>query len=197
MEDEQFSGEESLQLIQSMIKRAQGKFAENGHLYLLWGWVVFICSLTQFSLERVFNVSLEYTWMVWLLTWVALIYQIAYIRQKRRKLVVRTYTQDILSYVWIVFGISTILMAIIMGTNKQYVLVNPMLLVSYGIPTFLSGIIIRFRPLILGAVICWILAVICSQIKTDLQLVLIALAVLLAWIIPGYQLRNKFKLSNA
>jgi len=110
---------------------------------------------------------------------------------------VRTYTQDIVSYVWIVFGISTILMAFILGTNKQPMLVNPVLLVSYGIPTFLSGIIIRFRPLIWGAVFCWVLAVICSQLKTDLQLVLIALAVLLAWIIPGYQLRNKFKQTNS
>jgi len=196
MEDEQFSGEESLRLIQSMINRAQDKFAENGHLYLLWGWVVFVCSLTQFGLQRIFHLSPENTWMVWLLTWVALIYQIAYIRQKRRKLEVRTYTQDIVSYVWIVFGISTILMAFILGTNKQPMLVNPVLLVSYGIPTFLSGIIIRFRPLIWGAVFCWVLAVICSQLKTDLQLVLIALAVLLAWIIPGYQLRNKFKQIN-
>jgi hypothetical protein len=197
MEDEQFSGEESLRLIQSMINRAQDKFAENGHLYLLWGWVVFVCSLTQFGLQRIFHLSPENTWMVWLLTWVALIYQIAYIRQKRRKLEVRTYTQDIVSYVWIVFGISTILMAFILGTNKQPMLVNPVLLVSYGIPTFLSGIIIRFRPLIWGAVFCWVLAVICSQLKTDLQLVLIALAVLLAWIIPGYQLRNKFKQTNS
>lgn len=197
MEDEQFSGEESLRLIQSMINRAQDKFAENGHLYLLWGWVVFVCSLTQFGLQRIFHLSPENTWMVWLLTWVALIYQIAYIRQKRRKLEVRTYTQDIVSYVWIVFGISTILMAFILGTNKQPMLVNPVLLVSYGIPTFLSGIILRFRPLIWGAVFCWVLAVICSQLKTDLQLVLIALAVLLAWIIPGYQLRNKFKQTNS
>ena len=197
MEDEQFSGEESLRLIQSMINRAQDKFAENGHLYLLWGWVVFVCSLTQFGLQRIFHLSPENTWMVWLLTWVALIYQIAYIRQKRRKLEVRTYTQDIVSYVWIVFGISTMLMAFILGTNNQPMLVNPVLLVSYGIPTFLSGIIIRFRPLIWGAVFCWVLAVICSQLKTDLQLVLIALAVLLAWIIPGYQLRNKFKQTNS
>jgi hypothetical protein len=197
MEDEKFSGEESLRLIQSMINRAQDKFAENGHLYLLWGWVVFICSLTQFGLQRIFNLGPDRTWYVWTTTWVALIYQVSYIRRKRRKMQVRTYTGDILAYVWLVFGIATLLMVFILGSNHQYALINPVLLVSYGVPTFTSGIILRFRSLMWGGMACWILAVVSSMVLNDFQLVIIALAVLIAWIIPGYQLRNKFKQSNS
>jgi len=197
MEDEKFSGEESLRLIQSMINRAQDKFAENGHLYLLWGWVVFICSLTQFGLQRIFNLGPDRTWYVWTTTWVALIYQVSYIRRKRRKMQVRTYTGDILAYVWLVFGIATLLMVFILGSNHQYALINPVLLVSYGVPTFTSGIILRFRSLMWGGMTCWILAVVSSMVLNDFQLVIIALAVLIAWIIPGYQLRNKFKQSNS
>jgi len=197
MEDEKFSGEESLRLIQSMINRAQDKFAENGHLYLLWGWVVFICSLTQFGLQRIFNLGPDRTWYVWTTTWVALIYQVSYIRRKRRKMQVRTYTGDILAYVWLVFGIATLLMVFILGSNHQYALINPVLLVSYGVPTFTSGIILRFRSLMWGGMACWILAVVSSMVLNDFQLVIIALAVLVAWIIPGYQLRNKFKQSNS
>jgi len=197
MEEEKFSGEESLRLIQSMINRAQDKFAENGHLYLLWGWVVFICSITQFLLQRVFHLSPNQTWFIWLLTWVALIYQLIYIRRKRKKMEVRTYTGEIVAYVWIVFGITTILMAYILGSHQQTFLVNAILLVSYGIPTFLSGIILRFKPLIWGGVFCWTLALVCSWVMSDFQLLLIATAVLVAWIVPGYQLRKKYKLSNA
>jgi len=167
MEEEKFSGEESLQLIQSMINRAQDKFAENGHLYLLWGWVVFICSITQFLLQRGFHLAPDQTWYVWLFTWVALIYQLIYIRRKRKKMEVRTYTGDIVAYVWIVFGITTILMAYILGSHQQSLLVNPVLLVSYGIPTFLSGIILRFKPLIWGGVFCWTLALVCSWVMND------------------------------
>jgi hypothetical protein len=197
MEDEKFSGEESLRLIQSMINRAQDKFAENGHLYLLWGWVVLICSLTQFGLQRIFNLGPDKTWYVWMTTWVALIYQVSYIRKKRREMKVRTYTGDILAYVWLVFGIATLLIVFILGSNHQFALINPVLLVSYGVPTFTSGIILRFRSLMWGGIACWILAVVSSMVLNDFQLVLIALAVLVAWIIPGYQLRNKFKQSNA
>jgi len=176
---------------------AQDKFAENGHLYLLWGWVVFICSLTQFGLQRIFNLGPDRTWYVWTTTWVALIYQVSYIRRKRRKMQVRTYTGDILAYVWLVFGIATLLMVFILGSNHQYALINPVLLVSYGVPTFTSGIILRFRSLMWGGMACWILAVVSSMVLNDFQLVIIALAVLIAWIIPGYQLRNKFKQSNS
>ena len=110
---------------------------------------------------------------------------------------VRTYTGDILAYVWLVFGIATLLMVFILGSNHQYALINPVLLVSYGVPTFTSGIILRFRSLMWGGMACWILAVVSSMVLNDFQLVIIALAVLIAWIIPGYQLRNKFKQSNS
>ena len=75
-----------------------------------------------------------------------------YIRKERKRRKVRTYTGDILAYVWIAFGISMILIAFILSLNQQFILVNPVTLVIYGIPTFLSGIILRFRYLVLGGI---------------------------------------------
>jgi len=39
---------ESIQLISSMINKVKNRFNETGYLYLLWGWVVLICCITQF-----------------------------------------------------------------------------------------------------------------------------------------------------
>ena len=47
---ESLSGEQGLALIESMINRAKNHFSENGFLYLLWGWVICICSLGQFTM---------------------------------------------------------------------------------------------------------------------------------------------------
>jgi hypothetical protein len=69
-------------------------------------------------------------------------------------------------------------------------------LVLYGIPTFLSGVILKFKPLSTGGFICWFLAVAAMFIPYEYQLLLLALAVACAWIIPGYLLRSKFKKEN-
>ena len=81
--EQQFSPEQSLTIIQSMIETAKNEFSENGHLYLLWGWVVFICSIAEFILLAIFKY--EHHYIVWMLTWVAFIYQIIYLVKEKRK----------------------------------------------------------------------------------------------------------------
>src|SRR5690349_23225308 len=98
MQSEQdFSGEESLAIIQSMINKVRNRFSENGHLYLLWGWVVLVCSIAQFIL--IHFVHYEQGYYVWAACWLAFIYQAIYLAKARRKKKVRTYTDDIIGYV--------------------------------------------------------------------------------------------------
>jgi hypothetical protein len=61
-------------------------------------------------------------------------------------------------------------------------------------PVFLTGVIVRFKPLILGGITCWVLCIISTFIKSyDYQFLLIPVAMLVAWIIPGYMLRSRYK----
>jgi hypothetical protein len=197
MEEENISKQESLQIIESMINKAKNQFSENGTLYLLWGWWVFICSLAQFYLLNV--MQYEKNWVVWWSVWIILIYQIFYLRKKRNRYRVRTYTDEIIGFVWITFFILIVLLVFILtriNDPKTTALIDPAFLVLYGMPTFLSGIILKFRPLIIGGICCWILSVICSFIAPEYHLLMIPIAMLAAWIIPGYLLRRKFKASN-
>jgi hypothetical protein len=60
-------------------------------------------------------------------------------------------------------------------------------------PTFLSGILLRFRPLVIGGIGCWVLSVLAGYIDYDYQLLLLAAAMIIAWIIPGYILRYRYQ----
>jgi len=184
----------SLQFIESMINRAKDKFSENGTLYLLWGFVVLCCCITQFVLTQYFEYERSY--MVWMLTWVVGIHQVIYLRNRKKKETVKTYTGDIMGYVWLVFVICLILVIFIMQYYKALTALNPAILVLYGVPTFLSGIILKFRPLITGGIVCWLLVIPATMIPFEYQLLFIAIAVIAAWIIPGYYLRLKFKNQN-
>ncbi|MGV3767160.1 MAG: hypothetical protein ACO1NW_13595 [Chitinophagaceae bacterium] len=186
--------QESLQLIEAMINKARNQFSENGHLYLLWGWVVLVCSLVHFTLLNF--TTFQKPWLVWLLTWAAVAYQTVYLFRKNKQQQVRTYTDDILKYVWICFVICMFLLGFVIGTmmgGDAFRYFYPVFLVLYGVPTFLSGIILRFRPLVAGAIGCWALSLPAALIPFRYQLLLLAAAVLVAWIIPGYMLRARFK----
>lgn len=187
---------ESLALIESMINKAKDRFNEDGFIYLLWGWVVFICSVTHFVLVKL---NYKQYYLVWLVTWLAVIYQVFYLRRKRRRANVRTYTEEIVKYVWITFGIIMFMEGFLFGLvlgPEYYKLVNPCFLALYGMPTFLSGIILRFKPLVWGGIGCWILSIPATVIPTDFSILLVSAAMIIAWIVPGYLLRSKYKKSN-
>jgi len=182
---------ESLELIASMINKAKSRVGETGKLYLLWGWLIFICCTVQFVGLQFFH--FEKTYYVWFLTWVLLIYQVFFLSKERKKSKVKTYTGEIYSFVWVVFFICMMLVFFIGSYLKKYEMINPVLLVLYGMPTFLSGIILKFKPLIIGGIVCWALSIISVFISGEYQLLLFATAVVAAWIIPGYSLNQIFK----
>ena len=185
---------ESMQLISSMINKAKSRFGETGVLYLFWGWLVLICCLVQFTALYFFNNQNAY--YIWYATWLAPIYQVIYLRRFRKKRRVKTYTGEIIGFVWLVFVICIALIVFILIHLKAYSGINPAVLIMYGIPTFLSGVILKFKPLRIGGICCWVLSVFSVFAEYEFQLLCISLAVILAWIIPGYLLRAKFKKEN-
>jgi hypothetical protein len=198
MSEPELSPEKSLAVIQTMINTARNKFSENGHLYLLWGWVVFACSISQFVLMT--YVKYEYHYMVWLATWLAFIYQAIYLYRTKRKEKVRTYADSLIGFVWIAFVVMMFLFGFLFGRemgDNYYRMMSPGFLALYGMPTFLCGIILKFRPLITGGICCWVLSIISAYIPYDYQLLLLAAAMIVAWIIPGYIFRAKYKKENA
>jgi hypothetical protein len=195
MERPDFSPSDSLQLIESMISKAQNRFSENGHLYLLWGWVIAFCSTASFILVYFFK---SYSWLnfVWALTLPTALYQAVYLARHKKKERVKTYTDEINNYVWLVFVIMGFLTGIVIAWSGHRELFNPVILILYGMPTFLSGVIMRFVPLRAGAVCCWGLALLSLLLPSEFSFLMLALAVVTAWIVPGYLLRVRFKNQN-
>ena len=190
-----FSPQQSLVLIESMINRAKDKFAEDGSMYLFWGWLVFACSLFQFILLHIMEYPKHY--LVWLATSPAFVYQFFYIRKKRKQQTVTTYADYIIGYIWLTFCVVMLLIGFLIGFltgGDYYYHIIPLLLAVYGVPVFLTGIIVRFRPLVTGGIACWVLCIASTFIKNyDYQFLMLPAAMLAAWIIPGYRLRAKYK----
>ena len=194
MQTENFSPKDSLLLIDSMINQAKNRFTENGFLYLLWGWVIFVCAIFHFTAIKL-NLF-KNPEMVWMITWAVVVFQIIYLVKAKKKEKVKTYSDGIIDAIWICFGVCMFVLTIVMGRLNLWMYMNSLVLLFYSIPTFLSGFVMRFTPLKLGGVACWLLAIASTFVTSVYHLLLIAMAVLIAWIIPGYLLRKKFKNQN-
>jgi hypothetical protein len=194
MEEKQLSEKESFELITSMINKAKGRIGETGTSYLLWGWLILVCCIVQFVSLYFFNYANSY--YIWYATWIFLIFQFFYFRKQKKLITVKTYTGEINRFVWLAFFICTVLVIFISIYLKYYEIIYPLILVMYGMPTFLSGIILKFRPLIIGGVCCWVFSFFSSFVASEYQSLFIAAAVIVAWIIPGYILKQNFKKEN-
>ena len=194
MQTENFSPKDSLLLIDSMINQAKSRFSENGFLYLMWGWVILFCSLGQFILMQL--QLFKHPEMIWMITWLAVIFQVIYLIKTKKKEVVKTYSENIINYIWISFGISMFIISFILGKSQGWNNIYPLFLMLYGTPTFLSGVVMQFTPLKVGGIVCWVLAIVSTLIPPVYGLLLLAAAMVAAWIVPGYLLRKKYNQQN-
>mgnify|MGYP003694447627 CR=1 FL=1 len=141
-----------------------------------------------------------YHYLVWFASWIIVIYQVVYIRKKIKYRRVRTYTGYILGYVVAHVRDRYFFTCIFdWQANDRRLLQSYQSYSAYYLwhSYFLSGIILRFKPLIIGGIGCWILSIAAMLIDNyDYQFLLIPLAMIIAWIIPGYLLRAKYKLQS-
>jgi hypothetical protein len=192
--EETLNERQSLAIIEEMINRAKNNFSESGTLFILWGVVIFLCSIISFVCAYFFDV--EHSWYIWALTWPTAIYQIIYIKRRQKKRQAKIFTDDILKYMWLTFFLCLALLVLILIYRQAFITVNPAILIMYGIPTFLSGIILKFKPLVAGGICCWLLAIGCTLTDWHFQLLYIGAAAVAAWIIPGIYLRRKYLKEN-
>lgn len=223
MAEQPLSEQESLRLITEMIQKAKKTFHERGTSSILWGSVVALCGLLSFAqMQWDFYIGFD----VWLLTLAAFVPQ-AWISFKHgRERQVLTHAQAAMNNVWIVYGISVFALVFyfnivpgvtdaqwldggrqIMETDKATGIQRPyrysvassgsLLLMLYAIPTLITGLTHRFRPMIIGAIVCYGFFIASLFTDTRLDMLFNGLAAICNWLIPGLILRQRFRKENA
>lgn len=111
-------------------------------------------------------------------------------RQGKQQIVV-TKIDKMLIQLWSGFG-GTMFVFLIAMAAVEPVIVYPMLIFLYGFGTFVSGGILDFKPFKVVAIAAWVCAIFgFFQLDLDMQLILLATAILLSYIIPGHLLAAK------
>lgn len=185
-EENSLTAQESLDIITAMIREAKGNMKRNGFYFLLWGWVIVIANLGMYVLQKI---GYDHFYIVWAITVPAWIISLVrgYMQGKAERNT--THLDTISMWLWLAFGV-TIFTLVAFGSKINFQL-NPVILTISAIPTFLSGILIRFKPLVWGGISFWIFGIVSFLTPLETQPLVGALAVLCGYIVPGYLLKSK------
>jgi hypothetical protein len=188
---EDFSPQESLRIIQTMIEKARNSVADKSFYFLLWGWLVFIAAIGQFILKVI--VKTEWHPVVWNLMIVGSIVSIFHSRKEHEKKRVKSYVDESIGYLWIAVGITQGLLIFVFARQGDWQDCYTFFILLYSIGCFVTGRILKFRPLVWGAVSGWLLAILTTFAGYDYNILVMALAILVSYIIPGYILRKEYR----
>lgn len=202
-EEKRLTEQESLNLISSMLAQAKDSYRDTGTSAILWGCVISIASLVKVAeIHFDFRLPVDIYW----LTLVAVIPQIYITLREKKNRRAKTYDEKYMDYIWLAFGICIFLLSMIINgvfrvwepvaidyrilTGDQSPFrfsefVAPLFLLLYGLPTFITGAACKFRPMLIGGIICWVFCVVTIYTNLEIDLLLTALAAIIAWLIPG------------
>lgn len=188
-EEKLMSGEESLQIISEMINKTKVNISQSSFHLLFWGWLIFACSFSEYLLMKLS--SFEHPYYVWLFVIPGVFVSVIYGFTKGRKEKVHTYASKLYMWTWIGFLFAFVTLFIVQ--SKRMDLVSPYIMVLAGLPTFISGVILKFRPLVVGGICFWIIAIIMSFAGPAFFPLGMPVAVVTGYLIPGYMLKNKVR----
>jgi hypothetical protein len=185
--EKMMTGEESLKIITEMINRTKVNIRQGSFHLLFWGWLITVCSLSEWLITNLTHYAHPY--YVWILVIPGAFVSMIYGAVTGRKAKVHTYADVLYMWTWIGFLFAAIVLFIVQSDRMENI--TPYILLLAGFPTFLSGFIVKFKPLIAGGICFWVIAILVHFAGPSLALLGTPVAMLTGYLIPGYMLRNK------
>jgi hypothetical protein len=186
-DEKMMTGEESLKIITEMINRTKVNIRQGSFHLLFWGWLITVCSLSEWLITNLTHYAHPY--YVWILVIPGAFLSMIYGAVTGRKAKVHTYADVLYMWTWIGFLFAAIVLFIVQSDRMENI--TPYILLLAGFPTFLSGFIVKFKPLIAGGICFWVIAILVHFAGPSLALLGTPVAMLTGYLIPGYMLRNK------
>ncbi len=193
MKDQPFTTAQSLELINEMIGKAKRSYISKGIASIVWGSLIIFCSMVTWT-QIQFKIDIGFD--IWLLLFFALIPQVYFGVKEKQSRKFTSYEEGTVGFIWISF---TVCIFITSFYNSRFNVESSttLIMMLYGFPTFIMGGVFKFKPMIIGGIICWVLSIISIYTQLTTDMLLMAMSGLFAWLIPGIILWQKHKKNMA
>lgn len=182
MENSTLTPEESLLLISKTIEQTKNRFKENGHIFIYWGTLTLIVLGSQLILSLL--ELYQYTrWPVYLFP-LSIFYMIYIVVKEKRKNVPKTYIGNVLGNMGWIFGMNLFIMGFFCWDKLGFA-IAPVFIIFFALMIFICGLLIRFKPLIIGGILTNLIGLGTFFIARDYHGFSIMLMAIIGLIIPG------------
>ena len=182
---ESLTAEQSLNIITQMISNTKRNIQDGSFYFLLWGWVTALGNIGHYILWQ--QIGYQHPYVIWLITIPAWIVSLIYGKKQAQKARVRTYGDRLIMWIWVGFSITAI---IVIFSGKFGSAIPGLILLLAGLSAFLTGLILQFKPLIIGGSLFWVFAPVALAFSGPESLIISAIAIITGYLIPGYLLKN-------
>jgi len=179
--------EQSLRLIDETIREAKRSFLRIHFYFLLWGLLFALAGILSYMLVRAGS---AWHWLGWPAAGIigAIVAGVHGAREGRKQGVM-TAMDRLHMWLWTSYTITLVLM--LAGALALRSDPNPWVLMLSGLPTFVTGAMMRFRPLMAGGVLFWLLGVLLFFALAPYSSLIFALAMVLGYVVPGLMLKKE------
>jgi hypothetical protein len=181
---------ESLELIARMIRNTQqGLERGAGFPMLIWGYATIFATLAVWIAVRLTS-DYHYNFLWFLIPLIGLV---GMMLQKKHPAGVRTYLDQVIRYIWMVLGSTAFMLSVMSITTSLWTLpILFIIILIMGIGIVLTGLVIAFKPAIIGGIVALLIGVAHYLIPDyDMKMLTFALAFVVMYIIPGHILNDR------
>lgn len=193
MEKNILTPEESFDLIQKHILNFKMNYKENANFFLLWGWIMSLGSLSHFLVTKILISREAHELMLSLSigNWLVIVFIgfiIEYFMDRKRDKKVFSQLDRFTNVLWKVTGAS-IPVTIILCISLQ-IPPPPFFLLIMGTATTITGLLIKFKPVIIGGIAFFLFAIVSTFVTNESTLLIMGAAIIFCYLIPGYFLKT-------
>ncbi|UCH15733.1 MAG: hypothetical protein JSV22_07140 [Bacteroidales bacterium] len=187
--------EESFDLINKAISNFKMNYKESGKSFLLWGWMICLACFSHFIIFKILQSKEAYehmglfslgNWIVFMLT--ALIIQLFMQRKINKDKKVISHVEKYINNLWWVIAASTVVATFL--CIKLEIIPPPLFLLIGGIATTITGLVIKFKPVIFGGLSFFLFSIASTLVSNENTLIIVGVAVICGYLIPGYLLKS-------
>ncbi len=179
--------EQSLQLINDMMAQARRSHQKVNFYFLLWG-VLF--ALAGIAAHVLFRSGWEFHWIVWPIAGVlgGIISGVRGSREGKQQHS-STFMDRVHQWLWISYVITLVLMIIALVNFR--IDPNPFVLLLTALPTFVSGALMRFTPLMIGGILFWAIGFASFFVFREYSAIVYSIGITVGYIVPGILLKRQ------
>jgi hypothetical protein len=194
MNENNLTPEESLTIISKAISNVKMNFKEASMIFLLWGWILTLASFSNFIILKILHSKEAYqlmgvyslgNWLVFALIGFIILFFMNRKINKDKK--VYSHLEGYIKNLWIVIATSFFIATLV--CIKLEIAPPPIMLLIAGIATTTTGLLIKFKPVIIGGMAFFICSIATTFVSNEYIALIVGLAIIVGYLIPGYLLK--------